>query len=119
MGTGRKSNGNRPVNKTDGGKAKAKKQMTKSRREDAKKQILEVITHYAEDDEDCSSDFYSMEVRLNGKLIHTEQDAADNGGSSERVEGLIKGLKLAYGKDLNVKNTDVPDGKEESDFWEE
>lgn len=35
-----KSNGKRPVNKTDGSKAKAKKQMTKSRRADAKKETL-------------------------------------------------------------------------------
>lgn len=33
-----KSNGNRPVNKTDGPKKRGKKQMTKSRRADARKE---------------------------------------------------------------------------------
>lgn len=38
MGSGQKSNGKRPVNKVDGGKKKAKKQMSKTRRADAKKE---------------------------------------------------------------------------------
>ncbi len=39
MGSGRKSNGFRPVNKVDGGKKRARKQMHKTRRYDNKKLI--------------------------------------------------------------------------------
>jgi hypothetical protein len=39
MGSGRKHNGTRPVNKADGGKGKAKKAITKSVRQDKKKEI--------------------------------------------------------------------------------
>lgn len=43
MGGGKKHNGKRPVNKVDGGKGKAKKQMSKTRREDAKKEVIEEL----------------------------------------------------------------------------
>ncbi len=39
MGSGRVSNGFRPVNKVDGGRKKAKKQMSKTRRSDEQKLI--------------------------------------------------------------------------------
>lgn len=64
----RKSNGKRPVNKTDGGKRRAKKQMAKSRRADKKKEIKETKVfapiyldgpgYEDEDDYDLVEDFF-------------------------------------------------------------
>ena len=73
MGSGRKSNGKRPVNKTDGRKKKAKKQMTKSRRADAKKEVQTVKPAF------FNSDFYDDvfdddELFLDDTLSYDDDD---------------------------------------------
>lgn len=62
------------------------------------KKNITVVTHFLESDEDCSSDYVSVEVFINGKPVASYGDSYHEKGK-ENAEGFIAGLIYAYGQE--------------------
>lgn len=70
---------------------------------------IEIITHYAEDDEEFNSDYYSIDLMINGKLAATYGDYYHDKGK-EKVEGFFDALNY-LGYKMKLTETNVADGQ--------
>lgn len=71
--------------------------------------IAKHTIHYAEDDEECCSDYVSEEVEILGETFYF-RDAYHE--SDDVVDGLIMATKFLTGKEVVVERIDVNDGQE-------
>lgn len=78
---------------------------------------LEIIHHYDKEDKDCSCDYWSVDVKVGGRLVRHYSDYYHDKGS-ERAEAFLDGvmfaLNLGDNKDDNsplIIRTNKPDGK--------
>jgi len=77
-----------------------------------KKEVLEldVITHYEEDDKEFSFDYLSMEVFSGKEKIAGWADEYHD-HSFDKLEGLVRGIAWATGKEVKQNHKDVADGE--------
>ena len=61
-----------------------------------------VILLYATDDEDCSSDYYGVEILQDGKIIQEYGDAYHDNGR-EKMEGFFDALSWIQSKKVAPK----------------
>jgi hypothetical protein len=62
---------------------------------------VKIVTHYAKDDPECSSDYYDVEVFVDNKVAITYGDYYHDKGD-EAADAFVEGLKFVLGK-KNVK----------------
>lgn len=72
---------------------------------------IEIITHYAKEDKDFSSDYYSVDVKINGKIVEHFSDHYHEKGKI-RAEEFVRGIQYALGADsVTVTLADKADDK--------
>ena len=76
---------------------------------------LKKVIHYAESDPECISDYYSIDLMRDGKIIEHFGDWYHDKGDA-KCEGFIKGVEYLLGGtesniELEVEEERVADGK--------
>lgn len=56
---------------------------------------IKVITHFFDDDPDCTGDYSSVTIELNGKIVASYGDYYHSKGR-ERADGFVDAIKLIY-----------------------
>ncbi|MHC4757084.1 MAG: hypothetical protein ACYTE8_00345, partial [Planctomycetota bacterium] len=77
-----------------------------------------VVTHFAEDDEDCGGDYMTMDIRYGDRIIAGYDDYYHD-HSDDKVDGFIEGVRWALAnKDelagktkIKTKYVDVADSE--------
>jgi hypothetical protein len=69
---------------------------------------IEAVYHYSEEDEDCSGDYYDIELKVNGKIVLKLGDYYDC-KSEYVIDGFIEGLKFCGIKMPKLKTTHIAD----------
>lgn len=63
---------------------------------------VEIVTHYAEEDTDFSGDYYSVDVKINGKVVRHYSDHYHDKGA-EKADSFVDGYLFALGKDIDIE----------------
>jgi hypothetical protein len=63
---------------------------------------IEIVTHYAEDDEDCSCDYYSVDVKIGGKVVRHYSDHYHDKGA-EKADSFVDGYLFANGQEIDIE----------------
>lgn len=78
---------------------------------------IEIITHFGKDDKDCSCDYYSVDVKFEGKIVRHYSDHYHDKGA-EKAESFVDGVLFAEGHNIDIekpnkliKRTHKADGK--------
>jgi hypothetical protein len=77
-------------------------------REEEKLKIKKVV-HYAEEDKEFISDYYSIELFINGERIKKYGDWYHDKGD-EKCDAFIEGIMYMYGGGIDYKLEEVADG---------
>ena len=72
--------------------------------------LIEVVTHYHQDDVRCSSDYIDMEIFVDGEFVKSWGDDYHDKGH-EKVEGFLEAVEHFFGSDqeITIKRTHVAD----------
>jgi hypothetical protein len=65
---------------------------------------IEIITHYDEEDTDFSSDYYSVDVKIAGRVVRHYSDHYHDKGA-EKADSFIDGFLFASGKDIDIEKS--------------
>lgn len=72
---------------------------------------IEIITHFATADKNCSCDYYSVDVKIAGKIVNHYGDAYHEKGEI-RAKEFVEGIKFALPNEtFEIKHTHKADGK--------
>lgn len=72
---------------------------------------FKVITHFTEDDEDCSGDYSSVSIEdEKGSVVASYGDHYHDKGT-EKAEGFIEGVKFALQEDIEVEEININDAE--------
>lgn len=71
---------------------------------------LQIIEHFAEDDEECGGDYWSVEVLADGVRVQQYGDDYHDDGAS-KASGFVDGYCFAYPDCELLKKERVADGE--------